>query len=1263
MSTNNYGEIFCQATEILAQNLMSKISYDQTILCTIIDDSEKDFGKYRVSNGEAAFDAYTSDTSLKKNNQVYVSIPGGNWDEQKIIVSKKITNLNEPMTYKDPFDSFVNITNNIITTGIGSKGLTANDADLTHIALWSYNSPNSGALIKDSGETLCGYTYLAMSADFRAWLRSYNIVKGNYGLQLVIKVEPEDDSQATPENKYCILSTNDMTGNPFNFDSYYNQKKLFNIADLNNIKSMVLYFYQENGSFKDKDGSVIDYDIKPPANIFVKDPIISLGCGTNEFNEDTLIIYSLDSQKYSSQTTPLSNNHKKLQARWIHKFDDGKIETIQLDDEINYELNWYYQRLGSKSHTVWSGVDWAHLSTQKRANKNTTYEIKDAYWIDYNNNSSSLGSTPIRSLAYNQSWLFPDITLAEEKVKAVLTFGDKVLYSNILTFSNENEVIDQTTVDALAALSINCEDKSYGNYLIYDLGGKILDDAESKKVRNFKAYFNYNTEDLENSSSQLTEANTIEWIIPTQNTMINIEDYISGNVEQNYVDSNGYQHIFRYGANISSSNSSVSNDADITNQNSQRYRIDNQYDNSKSNNTIKCIVTKNGIKYTAVKELTFGPAGTSGTNYTFVIDFISNDSVLTIGDNSKSVIARARLYDYTGKEVPNLETKDIVWSVLNNKGENDTDDKNSFIKLVDVKNKNPDGTEYIAKNKKELQLLLAANAKVPENNFTILKATLKKSSGNNNGWGDFDLEAYLPVPIRKSKQYPYISGTTTIFYNSLGELDKFYQNPYILYYKENDEADVTTTDSTWEIFSDEENDNYIPKMSSGNDGYKLIPIHFYVEDSMKNLCVVGYKDNEAVWSQPIYVTQNKYPSSIINDWNGELTIDNKNNAILAAKIAAGKKNSDNTFTGVIMGDWSGNDTSSAEGAITKNTGIYGFKEGVASFGFRDDGTAFIGKPGAGRLDFDGDKSIIQSNSMAEGLGGMKLDFDDGLIKLLKPSKQYKKTLSASQWSNNSQTVTINGLEKNGLISMKLNSTATDAQKQEYNNANFSISATEDNTARITYSGSDPTKNIPIIISVSDYEITIDAKADETPFKIGKKFKVKWDGSLTASDGDFTGTINSEQGFIGGWEIGTDTLKGGSITLNSYEGSISGGKLIANDGEMDLIGAFQVCATDGTQIGKLGYGIGHLDEGEIPALSLSSNGVQLLVSQKHIALDSGSGYLALKGNTLTYGWDSIGSLLQFNYYNTNGDVSPSNGKAGIKLDIEPDYQFGIYARFA
>jgi hypothetical protein len=49
------------------------VAFDKTILCTITDDSQRAQGKYVVSeNGKTVFEAYSSDTSLRTNNNVYV---------------------------------------------------------------------------------------------------------------------------------------------------------------------------------------------------------------------------------------------------------------------------------------------------------------------------------------------------------------------------------------------------------------------------------------------------------------------------------------------------------------------------------------------------------------------------------------------------------------------------------------------------------------------------------------------------------------------------------------------------------------------------------------------------------------------------------------------------------------------------------------------------------------------------------------------------------------------------------------------------------------------------------------------------------------------------------------------------------------------------------------------------------------------------------------------------------------------------------------
>jgi hypothetical protein len=60
-------------------------------------------------------------------------------------------------------------------------------------------------------------------------------------------------------------------------------------------------------------------------------------------------------------------------------------------------------------------------------------------------------------------------------------------------------------------------------------------------------------------------------------------------------------------------------------------------------------------------------------------------------------------------------------------------------------------------DKNKVEIKLTNSPMVP--NYNILQATLK-------GFGDYDLIAYLPIPIRSEKEYNYIEGATSLVYNT-----------------------------------------------------------------------------------------------------------------------------------------------------------------------------------------------------------------------------------------------------------------------------------------------------------------------------------------------------------------------------------------------------------------------------------------------------------------------------------------------------------------
>jgi hypothetical protein len=57
---------------------------------------------------------------------------------------------------------------------------------------------------------------------------------------------------------------------------------------------------------------------------------------------------------------------------------------------------------------------------------------------------------------------------------------------------------------------------------------------------------------------------------------------------------------------------------------------------------------------------------------------------------------------------------------------------------------------------------------------------------------------------------------------------------------------------------------------------------------------------------------------------------------MSSLLVAGKKNDENEFTGVLVGDVA------KAGGVERHTGIYGYREGALAFKFDENGDAFIG---------------------------------------------------------------------------------------------------------------------------------------------------------------------------------------------------------------------------------------------------------------------------------------------------------------------------------
>lgn len=1014
----DYGEILCTAVDKIVTTRLAGLSYDLTKLCTIVDDSYAYQGKYVVSDGTARYEAFTTDNSLTKGNNVLVTIPNGDYSLQKIIKGRVAATDTTPFKYQSPLKTMIKVTNDILnspqaTDVIADKGLLANGRETLLGPIYS---------IKNATK-LSGYTRFGISADFRSLLDGLDVVSGTYGLKILVRgqtvVRPGEYNQQVYELDFNSF---DMVGNPYQFGVYFTQEKVFDISFINNIEDIEIYFFQGN-NFIDGSGERISTinvaEIKNFKNLFVDNVQIYLGYDVNEFDKETLMLHTdnMLSYQYTRQ-----NNEKDVYLRWIHLEEDQSPVMINSDDVkdgASKRVQWYRYSPGCENIDKYGGKNWEPVvaDTSNALHYHFLPNIKKK-------------TEQIKAVGF----IYSNEKVGEENIK-------QAYYSNILIFENEEDVPDETTKDASVGLTIECLDDSEGNYFIYNQNGKINNEGLGQGYeRRFKAMFNG-----AEISGTLGTLDWIKWYIPeegqTKSSMIltndeqRTENY--GDVLKNGAQyrTNSYWEITRKPKEnvIPQEFASVE----------QAYCISNQWTIQKFNNLVICRASINGVEYEAKKQLNFGKAGTNGTNLTLVMEFTENQNALIINDQ--------KIKNSDGEETDTYKENTITVNTYiydNAEGKiqailNPNDVKYSWYKGYHLETDPKDNTKQIQVNpyinlarssvEGSIEAVLTCKTNtLPKDNYSILQVTYK------------NLIAYLPIPL-KTRDTSFMEGAREIIYNHQG-VPSYYTGRYLLHYLDTfqnkyDKYDDTYYDkinnqnkysTKWKINNNEDvsvkqsdgtlknsvlSESYVPdlhQLASNLDGFGLIAPPFFAEDFNNEVCVsIGpvthtyYKKDESGkpmikkdesgnpikkedgtdelisnqvvlgWSQPILMMQSKYDFALLNKWDGSLTLDEEKGTILSAMLGAGRKNSNNTFSGVLIGDvkaGTGLDT------MQEATGVYGIHEGQLSYGFRDNGTGFIGKSGHGQILLDGNQGKIKSAGYDNlNNAGTLFDLDKGKL--------------------------------------------------------------------------------------------------------------------------------------------------------------------------------------------------------------------------------------------------------------------------------------------
>lgn len=681
---NEAMENLFKAIDIITAERLSNLGYDKTIKATIIDDSKAAQGTYELECGpDNTFTAHCdASIAYKKDMVVYVIIPEGNWDNEKLIVGKYSSNGDDYYNYANPSDDFLDVTHNLISD-VDAQSLLANAPDRPYVRVWSCD-----------GVEYKGYNRLALKGNFRTWLSSLEVMKGTYGLVLyVVSKESLYDTGDFERTYKFDLFTTDMYGDPFNFETYYLQEKVFDISGLSNIVHMELLLVQ-NSDFYNTENELVAYQTEKgerfPDNIFVQQPYVSLGYDLNDVVQDEVKLYTLDSETYDA-TYEESNIRKTMDVRWIHIQEDGTVAAIDKEEEIptNSVIRWYKYILDRSVADKLAGALWEEIEDARNtfsysftpdilvssekfkviiespSREAIIKQLEESEFADFRgveikdkeeqtisdeevlrnalhsyNDNSLLSFQEYKQIIeeYNKEYRVVNGVDYPNYEKAIIILDNIqraqsnvcIYRSETLEFENESYDPVAAAIDLISGLTILVDAAGYnGSYLLYNDSGMITNAAEAVRPRILTATY----QSLITGEEILDKAEKIVWYFPLESSMIYPPqlgtEYSEYEVYSELTDEEvktlelpcKYCRIERAIPEV------LEGDAgdEVARQTEQVFRIKDYYTQTATNNTIYCTVFKNGREYQAEASLTFGVSGTCGTDATFLLQMMEWD--------------------------------------------------------------------------------------------------------------------------------------------------------------------------------------------------------------------------------------------------------------------------------------------------------------------------------------------------------------------------------------------------------------------------------------------------------------------------------------------------------------------------------------------------------------------------------------------------------------------------------------------------------------
>lgn len=905
-----------QAVDIIADSKIKGLKFDKTIIGNISKIEDIEEGRYRIEYETGNFVVYSEDPAITYNlgESVYVKIPEGDYSNKKFIEGKVINEekaevgleLKNTIIYADR--SFV------LEQSEGSW--VVKDKNIFNKYLTAYQDK----MIKVTG-----------------YFQGEATDQKNYGLKVYLyggvkEIETQEDgSSKETVSPNAILDVMQMSGDPFNRPDAVPQSVYIKIdnpkEDSNTEEKFKIEFFNDN-------------DNKSTENPMILTGVTVDFCEVVDFSlvEYYAQINAVDGLDVTDEITEI-----ELIGKLYHLgMDITDVATgFQWYKETVYEPYEEEQQDKDDLNTL-PRIDWVLVPEATTANLIITdkgqarYKLV-AYYEERKSVEQIITINPIDMYSISVDWYKTTVSidgLTQESSPTINWY----IYNYNNDFVGTGSGLSYTWAGSYAYINIKCAITNSGVTDILNLITKrpaysANIDFEGRDLFHYDATGNIDAEYYEQEHVLIPkilldqQIESVKWELSDLNTTTNLYEFIEIQPGQLY---NPASSMLSY--------------IWVDGENKLHYKISPTYDLQDWNNTFKIqmhTIDLNGDQhiYHSQKEILFvkdGQQGTNGTGYCFVVRPCTADGVL-LSDTEAFIVRNTKDSKYD----QGLYLRPFVY--YNNKLITDN---------INMKWSTP----------RETVNCLKLPASSQEKTYTINDYPLVELQGNNinNHYLYVTAKAQIELDVTESDgETPSIDKFYNLYYNypipilesniddpidnPIAKVDTLIAPKYVEYVvnganpewlNKNIECNIANKSATIASI-----DETLLKVKVIEEKNKLYPASNFNFHNGIGCLKFSYSDSKTGSNitiyYPVMMYLNIFGNEAINEWDGtEIYINNKNGSILAPQVGAGVKDkSDNTFTGIVMGQDYGQE---------KKIGLYGYNKGQVTLGLDQLGNAFFG---------------------------------------------------------------------------------------------------------------------------------------------------------------------------------------------------------------------------------------------------------------------------------------------------------------------------------